>query len=180
MNSGDEMEAVFYWFIGSKGIINLYFGKITKIDKIVNNKDLPPHVFSDSGRETNNFFHLALLVFFRLIFDQEVYFRVRKFYGLVFFLGSFFILFTPKYPPPPGGITIIIQVLGSTCFIFISGTPWRMRINNYKKRKNGVDTSTSAPPDQVTKKYNYVTKFLLKHVNGELNLNCTDNYMSLK
>ena len=25
----------------------------------------------------------SLLVFFRLIFDQEVYFRVRKFYGLV-------------------------------------------------------------------------------------------------
>ena len=27
----------------------------------------------------------GLLVFFRLIFDQEVYFRVCKFYGLVFF-----------------------------------------------------------------------------------------------
>ena len=27
----------------------------------------------------------GLLVFFRLIFDQEVYFGVRKFYGLVFF-----------------------------------------------------------------------------------------------
>ena len=27
----------------------------------------------------------GLLVFSRLIFDQEVYFRVRKFYGLVFF-----------------------------------------------------------------------------------------------
>ena len=26
-----------------------------------------------------------LLVCFRLIFDQEVYFRVRKFYGLVYF-----------------------------------------------------------------------------------------------
>ena len=27
----------------------------------------------------------GLLVFFRLIFDQEIYFRVRKFHGLVFF-----------------------------------------------------------------------------------------------
>ena len=27
----------------------------------------------------------GLFVFFRLIFDQVVYFKVRKFYGLVFF-----------------------------------------------------------------------------------------------
>ena len=27
----------------------------------------------------------GVLVFFRLIFDQEVHFRVRKFYSLVFF-----------------------------------------------------------------------------------------------
>ena len=47
----------------------------------------------------------GLLVFFRGIFDQEVYFRVVTFYGLVFFLGSFVgfpmvipILFIPKYP----------------------------------------------------------------------------------
>ena len=91
-------------------------------------KDLPPHVFGDSGRETNNFSHLALLVFFRLIFDQEVYFRVRKFYGLVFFRIVFLdfqrssLSFLPRSTPPPG-ITMIIQVLGSTCFIFISGTP---------------------------------------------------------
>ena len=31
----------------------------------------------------------GLLVFFRLIFDQEVYFRVGKFYGLVFFRVMF-------------------------------------------------------------------------------------------
>ena len=32
----------------------------------------------------------GLLVFFRLIFDQEVYFRVRKLYGLVFFRVVFY------------------------------------------------------------------------------------------
>ena len=54
----------------------------------------------------------GLLVFFKLIFDQEVYFRVRKFYGLVFFRVVFLgfsavipLLFTPKYPP--GGISMI-------------------------------------------------------------------------
>ena len=31
----------------------------------------------------------GLLVFFRLIFDQELYFRVRKFCGLVFFRVAF-------------------------------------------------------------------------------------------
>ena len=30
---------------------------------------------------------LRFIGIFRLIFDQEVYFRVRKFYGLVFFSG---------------------------------------------------------------------------------------------
>ena len=32
-----------------------------KNDKIVNNKDLPPHVVGDSGQETNNFFLLGLI-----------------------------------------------------------------------------------------------------------------------
>ena len=49
------MEVVFCCFIGRKP----KFWKITKIDKITNNKNLPPHVFGDSGRETNNFFYLA-------------------------------------------------------------------------------------------------------------------------
>ena len=38
-----------------------HFLKITKIDKIANDMNLPPHIFGDSGRETNNFFYLAVL-----------------------------------------------------------------------------------------------------------------------
>ena len=48
---------MFYWKQRGRKPI---FWKITKIDKIANNKNLPPHVFGDSGRETNNFFYLAL------------------------------------------------------------------------------------------------------------------------
>ena len=46
-------------------------------------------------RDKNRSFEYAslinsgVLVFFRLIFDQEVYFRVHKFYGLVFFRVGF-------------------------------------------------------------------------------------------
>ena len=41
--------------------------------------------YKNSSFECASFINSCLLVFFRLIFDQEVYFRVRKFYGLVFF-----------------------------------------------------------------------------------------------
>ena len=50
----------------------------------------------------------GLLVFFRLIFDQEVYFRLLKFYGLVFFRVVFLefrrssLSFLPRSTPPPG------------------------------------------------------------------------------
>ena len=56
----------------------------------------------------------GLLVFFRLNFDQEVYFRVRKFYGLVFFRVVFLdfrwssLSYLPRVVPP--------GFLG--CFIF--------------------------------------------------------------
>ena len=40
--------------------------------------------YKNSSFEYASLINSGLLVFFRLIFDQEVYFRVRKFYGLVF------------------------------------------------------------------------------------------------
>ena len=36
-----------------------YIWKITRTDKIAKNMYLLPHVFGDSGRETNNYFYLA-------------------------------------------------------------------------------------------------------------------------
>ena len=41
--------------------------------------------YKNSSFEYASLINSGLLVFFRLIFDQEVYFRVRRFYGLVFF-----------------------------------------------------------------------------------------------
>ena len=50
---------MFYWRKrGHKPI----FWKITKNGKTVNSKDLPPHVFGNSGRETN------FLKFFKFFF----------------------------------------------------------------------------------------------------------------
>ena len=40
--------------------------------------------YKNSSFEYVSLINSDLLVFFWLIFDQEVYFRVRKFYGLVF------------------------------------------------------------------------------------------------
>ena len=41
--------------------------------------------YKNSCFEYASLINSGLLVSFRLIFDQEVHFRVRKFYGLVFF-----------------------------------------------------------------------------------------------
>ena len=41
--------------------------------------------YKNSSFEYASLINSRLLVFVRLSFDQEVYFRVRKFYGLVFF-----------------------------------------------------------------------------------------------
>ena len=64
-----------------------------------------------SSFEYASLINSGLLVFFRLIFDQEVYFRVRKFYGLVF-LGWFSRIsdgrphpFYPAVPPPRSDIS---------------------------------------------------------------------------
>ena len=57
----------------------------------------------------------GLLVFFRLIFDQEVYCRVRKFYGLVFFRVVFYdfrrssLSFLHRSTPPPASGSKIRQ-----------------------------------------------------------------------
>ena len=41
--------------------------------------------YKNSSFEYASLTNSRLLVFFRLIFDQDAYLRVRKFYGLVFF-----------------------------------------------------------------------------------------------
>ena len=41
--------------------------------------------YKNSSFEYASLINSVLLLFFRLIFDQEVYFRMRRFYGLVFF-----------------------------------------------------------------------------------------------
>ena len=48
---------------------------------MLNSSDYAKNYASTIGKSLNS----SLLVFFRLIFDQGVCFRVRKFYGLVFF-----------------------------------------------------------------------------------------------
>ena len=60
----------------------MYFFRVPKLPKL--------SIFYLLGYK-NRFFEYAslknsgVLVFFRLIFDHKIYFRVRKFYGLVFF-----------------------------------------------------------------------------------------------
>ena len=54
----------------------------------------------------------GLLVFFRFIFDQKVYFRVRNFHGLVF-LGQFSRISDghpyPFYPEVPKGTALVCE-----------------------------------------------------------------------
>ena len=58
----------------------------------------------------------GLLVFFKLIFDQEVYSRVRKFYGLVFFRIVFWdfrrssLSFLTRSTPPSPRVQLLFYI----------------------------------------------------------------------
>ena len=62
------MEAIFYCFVGRRGVITY----ISENNKKIKKKDLPPHVFGDSGRETSKFSDLALKKLF-LIISFEIF-----------------------------------------------------------------------------------------------------------
>ena len=67
----------FYWKQRGRKPI---FWKITKIDKIANNKNLPPRVFGDSGQETNIFFTWPYIGKTKNLLSAAAYSTNNKYY----------------------------------------------------------------------------------------------------
>ena len=85
---------MFYWRKrGHKPI----FWKITKNGKTVNSKDLPPHVFGNSGRETNflKFFYIFFLLGLTNKLETSTnVLSLLKIYGKEYLAWFFFLFFS--------------------------------------------------------------------------------------